>query len=120
MSTYLRYFSAALLLGILGLFASAPARAQEWSYGGYYDHDGYYDHYYDGGRDWHHRWSGYEPYWESPEENVILSARYDRLLETHPGFRHYRMWKECGPIDFSAALKDDCLSSFEAYEPEGW
>jgi hypothetical protein len=93
----LRYFGAALLLAA---FAIAPARADwmEWSWGG-----------------------GNGPYWETPEENVILSARYDWLLETHPGFRHYRMAKECGPIDFSAALKDDCLGTFDQYEPaRGW
>jgi hypothetical protein len=55
--------------------------------------------------------------YETPEQNVIKSAQYDRLLETNMGFRHYRMGKECNPIDFVAPLKTDCLASFDQYEP---
>jgi hypothetical protein len=55
--------------------------------------------------------------WQSPEENNILSARYDWLLETRPGFRAYRIRKECNPIDFVPALRADCVASFDQYEP---
>ena len=54
---------------------------------------------------------------QSPEENVFLSQHYDWLLRVHPGFRHYRMWKECHTINFSQALRSDCLASFDQYEP---
>lgn len=54
---------------------------------------------------------------QSPEVNVWLSQRYDFLLRVHPGFRHYRMWKECHTINFSPALRSDCLASFDQYEP---
>ena len=54
---------------------------------------------------------------ESPQQNVIKSAHYDWLLETHPGFRAYRMRKECGPIDFALNLRQDCFQSFNQYEP---
>ncbi|HEX5319973.1 MAG TPA: hypothetical protein VFW46_12500 [Stellaceae bacterium] len=53
---------------------------------------------------------------QSPEENNILSARYDHLLQTNLAFRHYRMRKECRPIN-DPALNADCLSSFDTYEP---
>ena len=55
--------------------------------------------------------------YESPAQNNYRSAVYDRLLETNMGFRHYRMHKECGPIDFATGLRQDCLASFDQYEP---
>jgi hypothetical protein len=55
--------------------------------------------------------------YETPAQNVARSQWYDRLLETNLAFRHYRMRKECGPIDFTAALKGDCLQSFDTFEP---
>jgi hypothetical protein len=54
---------------------------------------------------------------ESPQQNQIRSAHYDRLLETSPGFRAYRQRKECNPIDFEQDLRQDCFSSFDQYEP---
>lgn len=58
----------------------------------------------------------YYSYAESPAENVYLSQHYDYLLETNIAFRHYRMRKECNPID-DMALNQDCLASFDTYEP---
>jgi hypothetical protein len=55
--------------------------------------------------------------YETPEQNNILSARYDQLLETNMGFRHSRMRKECNPINFVQALRQDCFASFDQYEP---
>ncbi len=55
--------------------------------------------------------------YETPEQNVARSAAYDRLLETNMGFRHYRMRKECNPVDFVQALRQDCFASFDQYEP---
>src|SRR5436305_3163186 len=52
----------------------------------------------------------------SARRNVIASARYDRLLESHMGFRQYRMRKECGPIN-DPQLHAQCLASFQQYEP---
>jgi hypothetical protein len=52
----------------------------------------------------------------SARRNVIESAHYDRLLETNMGFRHARMRKECGPIG-DPQLRDQCLASFDQYEP---
>ena len=52
----------------------------------------------------------------SARRNVIASARYDRLLETSPGFRHARMRRECGPIT-DPQLHAQCLASFQQYEP---
>ncbi|MBV8776552.1 MAG: hypothetical protein JO032_05680 [Alphaproteobacteria bacterium] len=57
--------------------------------------------------------------WETPEQNNIRSAHYDRLLETNPGFRAYRIRKECNPIDFVQNLRQDCVQSFDQYEPMG-
>jgi hypothetical protein len=54
---------------------------------------------------------------ETPEQNNALSARYDQLLETSPSFRAYRQSKECNPIDFVPSLQQDCISSFDQYEP---
>jgi len=55
--------------------------------------------------------------YETPEQNVAQSARYDRLLETNMAFRHYRMGKECSPIDFEQGLRQDCFGSFDQFEP---
>lgn len=55
--------------------------------------------------------------YETPAQNNAWSARYDRLLETSPGFRAYRMRKECNPIDFEQNLRQDCFASFDQYEP---
>jgi hypothetical protein len=55
--------------------------------------------------------------YETPEQNNYLSAQYDQLLETNMGFRHYRMRKECNPIGFVQALRQDCFASFDQYEP---
>jgi hypothetical protein len=52
----------------------------------------------------------------SARRNVIESARYDRILESNIGFRHYRMRKECGPIT-DPQLHAQCLASFQQYEP---
>jgi hypothetical protein len=54
---------------------------------------------------------------ESPQQNQIRSAHYDQLLETSPGFRAYRMRKECGPIRFEQDLRQDCFQSFDKFEP---
>ena len=54
---------------------------------------------------------------ETPQQNVIRSAHYDMLLETSPGFRAYRMRKECGPIRFMENLRQDCFQSFDQFEP---
>ena len=47
----------------------------------------------------------------SARQNVIVSERYDRLVQTSPAFRHTRMQKECGPIT-DPQLHADCLASF--------
>lgn len=54
---------------------------------------------------------------ETPEQNNIRSAHYDWLLETHPAFRAYRVRKECNPIDFVLDLRQDCVASFDRFEP---
>ena len=51
-----------------------------------------------------------------PRVNVLLSARYDHLLQVSPGFRAYRMRKECRPINWPG-LREGCLASFDQYEP---
>jgi hypothetical protein len=55
------------------------------------------------------------PYW-SPQQNVIQSERYERLLQTSPAFRQARMHRECGPIS-DPQLRADCLASFNHGEP---
>jgi hypothetical protein len=50
------------------------------------------------------------PSW-SARQNVVESQRYERLLQTNPGFRQARMRKECGPIT-DAQLHADCVASF--------
>jgi hypothetical protein len=57
------------------------------------------------------------PNW-SARRNVIESERYDRLLESNPGFRQARMRRECGPIT-DPQLHQQCLDSFAQYEPAG-
>ena len=59
-------------------------------------------------------------YFETPERNNYLSARYDYLLQTNYRFRRYRMWKECHPINW-IPLHNSCIASFDQYEPFiGW
>src|SRR5690349_17318644 len=52
----------------------------------------------------------------SARRNNIASAHYDRLLQTSWGFRQARMRKECGPIG-DPQLHDQCMASFDQYEP---
>lgn len=54
---------------------------------------------------------------ETPEQNQIKAAHYDRLLQISPGFRAFRERKECGPIRFMENLRQDCFASFDQYEP---
>jgi hypothetical protein len=54
---------------------------------------------------------------ETPAENVRKSQRYDHLLSTNPRFRAYRIRKECGPIANDRQLRNDCIRSFDIYEP---
>jgi len=51
----------------------------------------------------------------SARQNVIESQRYERLLQTSPGFRQARMRKECGPIT-DPQLRADCIASFNQGE----
>ena len=52
----------------------------------------------------------------SAMRNNKQSARYDRLLQTNPGFRHARMRKECGSIN-DRQLHGQCMASFRQFEP---
>ena len=52
----------------------------------------------------------------NPQRNLMESHKYDRLLETNPGFRMARVRKECGPIT-DPQLRADCIASFDQYEP---
>ncbi len=52
----------------------------------------------------------------NPALNNAESARYDRMLETSPGFRQARMRRECGPIT-DPQLRENCFASFAQYEP---
>src|SRR5688572_33329479 len=52
----------------------------------------------------------------SAMRNNMESARYERLLQTSPGFRHARMRKECGPIN-DPQLHAQCMASFGQSEP---
>jgi hypothetical protein len=88
-----RYYRP-LLAAVLILSFSGPADAQRYMSFGY----------------------GAPSYRESPEVNLHLSARYDWLLRTSPGFRTYRMWKECHTINIPP-LHGDCIISFDRYEP---
>lgn len=55
--------------------------------------------------------------YQTPQQNVAQSARYDNLLETNRSFRAYRMRKECNPITFEQDLRQDCFGSFDKFEP---
>jgi hypothetical protein len=52
----------------------------------------------------------------SARRNNIESAQYDQLLQTNMGLRQARMHKECGPIR-DLQLHDQCMASFDQYEP---
>jgi len=52
----------------------------------------------------------------NPALNNAESAKYDRIVETSPGFRQARMRKECGPIT-DPQLRENCFASFAQYEP---
>ena len=52
----------------------------------------------------------------NPALNDAESAKYDRMVQTSPGFRQARMRKECGPIT-DPQLRQDCIASFAQYEP---
>ena len=52
----------------------------------------------------------------NPALNNAESAKYDRMVQTSPGFRQARMRKECGPIT-DPQLRQDCMASFAQYEP---
>jgi hypothetical protein len=52
----------------------------------------------------------------SPQQNVIESHRYDRLVETNLAFRQARIRKECGPIT-DPQLHTQCVASFNQDEP---
>ena len=54
---------------------------------------------------------------ETPQENVRKSQWYDYLLSVSARFRTYRIHKECTPITFSGELRQDCVVSFDTYEP---
>jgi hypothetical protein len=54
---------------------------------------------------------------ETPAENVRKSQWYDHLLSTNSRFRAYRMRKECDPIVNDRELRNDCIRSFDEYEP---
>jgi hypothetical protein len=54
---------------------------------------------------------------ETPKENVRKSQWYDYLLSINARFRVYRIHKECNPIPFSEPLRQDCVVSFDTYEP---
>jgi len=55
------------------------------------------------------------PNW-SPQQNVVESRQYDRLLETNRAFRQARIQKECGPIS-DPQLHASCVASFGQDEP---
>lgn len=54
---------------------------------------------------------------ETPAENVRKSQWYDHLLRTNGSFLRYRTHKECGPIVNDRDLRNDCIRSFDKYEP---
>jgi hypothetical protein len=88
MSKYVRLLGAAALIALL----ATPAMARGVGY-------------------------GYNGPSETPEQNMYRSARYDHLLQVSPSFRAYRMRTECNPINFVPTLRQDCLASFDQYEP---
>ena len=54
---------------------------------------------------------------ETPAENVKKSQWYESLLSTNSSFRRYRTGKECDPIVNDRDLRNDCIRSFDTYEP---
>ena len=54
---------------------------------------------------------------ETPAENVRKSQWYDHHLRTNGSFLRYRARKECGPIVSDRYLRNDCIRSFDIYEP---
>ena len=54
---------------------------------------------------------------ETPAENVRNSQWYDHLLRTDGRFLRYRARKECDPIVNDRDLRNDCIRSFDIYEP---
>jgi hypothetical protein len=54
---------------------------------------------------------------ETPAQNVRKSQWYDHLLSTNPRFRAYRIRKECNPLANDRELRNDCIRSFDIYEP---
>ena len=54
---------------------------------------------------------------ETPVENVRKSQWYDYLLSVNSRFRIYQIHKECNPINYSVELRQDCIVSFDTYEP---
>jgi hypothetical protein len=52
----------------------------------------------------------------SPQQNVVQSNHYERMLETNRSFREARMRKECGPIT-DPELHQSCIASFAQDEP---
>jgi hypothetical protein len=54
---------------------------------------------------------------ETPAENVRKSQSYDHLLRTNGRFLRYRVRKECDPIVNDRDLRNDCIRSFDIYEP---
>ena len=54
---------------------------------------------------------------ETPAENMRKSQWYDHLLRTNGSFLRYRVRKECDPIVNDRDLRNDCIRSFDIYEP---
>jgi hypothetical protein len=54
---------------------------------------------------------------ETPTENVRKSQWYDHLLTANASFRAYRTRKECDPIVNDRDLRNDCIRSFDIFEP---
>ncbi len=47
----------------------------------------------------------------SAHQNRVNSRNYNRLVETNPAFRAYRMRKECAPVT-DPQLHQECIQSF--------
>ena len=56
---------------------------------------------------------------ETPAENMRKSQWYDQLLRTNGSFLRYRTHKERGPIVSDRDLRNDCIRSFDIFEPSG-
>ena len=52
----------------------------------------------------------------SPQQNIIESHRYDRLVESNLTFRRGRIREECGPIT-DPQLHAQCVASFNQDKP---